>query len=321
MLINKSNDYNDDIHNNDGKFVKDEFNRPIISLRISLTNRCNLNCFYCHHDGMLPSKLEMSSNEIFQILKIAKKLGILKIRFSGGEPLLRDDIVDIILKTSSLKFKDISITTNGILLEKYAEDLYEAGLNRINVSLDTLNPNTYNFITAHDYLDKVKSGILSCVDLGIHPIKINMVIIKGVNDNEIMDMFDFCKDNGLVLQLIEFIRTDNKQLYNKYHFNMDSLEKKFESMAKDIKTRHFMQYRKKYYIDDGEIEIVKPMDNTKFCENCTRLRITPEGNIKPCLLKNDNLVNIIEPIKNKLSENEIEKIFLEGINKREPYYK
>jgi cyclic pyranopterin phosphate synthase len=269
---------------------------------------------------MLPSKLEMNSDEIFQILKIANKLGIQKIRYSGGEPLLRDDIVDIILKTSSFKFKDISITTNGILLGKYAEDLHEAGLNRVNVSLDTLNPKVYNFITKGNHLDKVKSGIISCADLGIYPIKINMVVIKGLNDNEVMDMFEFCKNNGLILQLIELIRADNEEIYDKYHFDMSYFEEKFEKMAKKVKIRHFMQDRKKYYIDNGEIEIVKPMDNAKFCQNCTRLRITSEGNIKPCLLKNDNLINIIDPIRNKLSENNLEKIFLESINNREPYY-
>ncbi|MDR2873904.1 MAG: GTP 3',8-cyclase MoaA [Methanobrevibacter sp.] len=321
IVNNKLSCCEDDTHHDcNGILVKDKFDRPIISLRVSLTNRCNFNCIYCHHDGMLPSKSEMSPDEIFQILKIAKKFGIKKIRFSGGEPLLRDDIIDIIRKTSSLNFKDISITTNGVLLGKYAEDLLKAGLNRVNVSLDTLNHDTYNFITKGNYLNKVKSGILSCVDLGIHPIKINMVIIKGVNNNEVMNMFDFCKSNGLILQLIELMKADNKQIYDKYHFNMNFFEEKFEKMANEVKIRHFMQDRKKYYIDNGEIEIVKPMDNTKFCQNCTRLRITSEGNIKPCLLKNDNLVNIIEPIRNKLSENEIEKIFLKGVNNREPYY-
>jgi cyclic pyranopterin phosphate synthase len=303
----------------------DKFNRPIVSLRISLTNRCNLDCIYCHHDGMIPSKSEMSPDEIYQILKTAKRFDIKKIRYSGGEPLLRNDIVEIIGKTSSLSFKDVSITTNGILLEKYGKDLINAGLNRVNVSLDTLNPNTYNFITkSRDTktraLDKVKSGVLSVAKLGLYPIKINMVVMNNLNNNEIDSMFKFCKDNDLILQLIELMKSDYNNLYDKYHFNMSSLENKFEKLATEVKVRSFMQDRKKYYIDNGEIEIVKPMDNTKFCENCTRLRITPEGFIKPCLLRNDNLVDIVKYIRNNSSEEKIEEIFLKGINNREPFY-
>jgi len=122
--------------------VKDKFERPILSLRITLTNRCNVNCLYCHHDGMVQSKDEMNAEELYTICKIAKKNGVKKIRLSGGEPLLKKDIVEIVEKINSLDFKDISMTTNGILLEKYAKPLKEAGLDRVNVSLDTLNRKT-----------------------------------------------------------------------------------------------------------------------------------------------------------------------------------
>ena len=303
--------------------VKDKYQRPIISLRISITNRCNVSCFYCHHDGILPKNYEMTVDEIYKILKIAKKVGISKIRYSGGEPLIRDDIVEIIKKTSSLNFKDVSITTNGTLLSKYANDLAKHGLKRINVSFDTLNPETYKCITKKDYMEEAKTGIIAAIEGGLYPVKINMVVMKGINDNEIDEMFEFCKKHGLVLQLIELLKTDgceeNEKL-NKYHYDMEPLEQKFEKIADKIKTRKFMQERKKYYIDDGEIELVKPMDNTEFCENCTRLRITPEGKIKPCLLKNDNLTDLLKPIRQGISEEELEKIFIEGIYRREPYY-
>jgi cyclic pyranopterin phosphate synthase len=272
---------------------------------------------------MLPSNLEMTSDEIYKILKIAKSLDIRKIRFSGGEPLVRNDIVSIIEKASSLHFEDIAITTNGILLEKYAKDLWDAGLDRVNISFDTLNPKTYEFITTKNYLNKAKNGILNAVKVGFNPIKLNMVVMRGVNDNEIMEMFDFTKKNGLVLQLIELMKADSckdNALSQKYHFDMLPFEKKFEKIADRVETRNFMQGRKKYFIDDGEIEVVKPMDNTKFCEKCTRLRITPEGYIKPCLLKNDNLTNLIDPIRNNATDEELRNIFLKGIYNREPYY-
>lgn len=304
--------------------VKDKYKRPMLSLRISITSRCNVNCVYCHHDGILPQKSEMTSDEIYKICEIAKMIGIEKIRLSGGEPLIRKDIVEIVEKIASLNFKDISITTNGILLEKYTEDLVKAGLSRVNVSLDTLDPKLYKYITRSNKVESVKKGIISAVESGLNPVKINMVVMKDLNNNEIEEMFKFCRENNVILQLIELLKTENcddADFVNKHHFNINTLEDDFESRADKIRERKFMQGRKKYFIDNGEIEIVKPMDNTKFCENCTRLRITPEGKIKPCLLRNDNLVDIKTAIKENKSSEELKEIFLNAINKREPYYK
>ena len=271
--------------------LKDKYERPILSLRITITNRCNENCIYCHHDGMVSSKDEMTPDEIHTICKVAKKIGVRKIRLSGGDPLVRKDIVEIVEKIASLDFKDISLTTNGVLLGKYAKDLKDAGLDRINVSLDTLNPETYEFVTKRNYLDKAKEGILKAVEVGLYPVKINMVIMKDINQDEVKDMFEFCKKNNMVLQLI----------------------------ADDVRERKFMQGRKKYYINDGEIEIVRPVDNSSFCASCSRLRVTPDGKIKPCLLRNDNLVELISHIRNGESEEKLEEIFISGINKREPF--
>ncbi len=304
------------------KVVKDKFDRPILSLRITLTNRCNVNCIYCHHDGMRSSKNEMTPDEIYRICKVAKEIGVRKIRLSGGEPLIRKDIVEIVSKIASLDFKDISMTSNGILLEKYAKDLKEAGLDRVNVSLDTLNPKTYEFITKKDYLKKAKEGILKSVEVGLYPVKINMVIMKDINEHEIKEMFEFCKDNNMVLQLIELIESENcddDKFSAEYHYKLDMVEDRLADIADDVREREFMQGRKKYYINGGEIEVVKPVDNSKFCANCTRLRVTPDGKIKPCLLRNDNLVDIITEIRNDASDEKLKEIFLKGINKREPF--
>ena len=302
--------------------VKDKYERPILSLRITITNRCNENCIYCHHDGMVSSKDEMTPDEIYKICKIAKKIGVRKIRLSGGDPLVRKDIVEIVEKIASLDFKDISLTTNGVLLEKYAKDLKDAGLDRINVSLDTLNPDTYKFVTKMDYLNEAKTGILNAVEVGLYPVKINMVIMKDINQNEVKDMFEFCRENNMVLQLIELIESENcdEDKFNaEYHYPLDNIENKLSDMADDVRERKFMQGRKKYYINDGEIEIVRPVDNSKFCANCSRLRITPDGKIKPCLLRNDNLVELISHIRNGESEEKLEEIFIRGIDKREPF--
>ena len=302
--------------------VRDKYERPIVSLRITLTNRCNVNCLYCHHDGMVKSKDEMTADELYTICKVAKNLGIKKIRLSGGEPLLKKDIVEAVEKIASLGFKDVSMTTNGILLEKYAQDLKDAGLDRVNVSLDTLNRETFEFITKKDYLEDAKRGIIKAVEVGLYPVKINMVIMKDINQNEIDDMFEFCKEHGIVLQLIELIESescDDDKFSEDYHYNLDDIESELADIADEVHERKFMQGRRKYYIDGGEIEVVKPVDNAKFCAKCSRLRITPDGKIKPCLLRNDNLVELISHVRNGESEEELEKIFINGINNREPF--
>ncbi len=303
--------------------VADKFQRPIISLRISITNRCNVRCFYCHHDGIIPQSYEMTPDEIYRVAKIAADIGVLKIRLSGGEPLIRNDIVEIVEKLETIGFKDIALTTNGTLLGEYAEQLKSAGLNRVNVSFDTLNPETYRFITKRDYIKNAKEGIKKASEIGLYPVKVNMVVMKGINDHEIWDMFQFCKENNAVLQLIELLKTDNcpdNGFYDEYHFDMDEVEEELTKIADDVKTRHFMQDRKKYFVEGGEIEVVKPMDNTQFCKNCTRLRITPEGKIKPCLLRNDNLVDLLEPMHLGYTDDELKKLFLKAVQDREPFF-
>ena len=215
-------------------FTLDKYERPIVSLRITLTNRCNVNCLYCHHDGMVKSRDEMTADELYTICKIAKKLGVKKIRLSGGEPLLKKDIVEIVEKIASLDFKDISMTTNGILLEKYAQDLKDAGLDRVNVSLDTLDRKTFEFITKKDYLEDAKRGIIKAVEVGLYPVKINMVIMKDINQNEIDDMFEFCKEHDIVLQLIELIESENcddDKFSADYHYKLDDIESELADIA------------------------------------------------------------------------------------------
>ncbi|MBM4240625.1 MAG: GTP 3',8-cyclase MoaA [Euryarchaeota archaeon] len=304
--------------------ITDRFNRPVFSLRISITTRCNINCFYCHNDGIMPQDYEMSPSEIFRIAKIAKEIGIKKIRISGGEPLIRKDIIDIVKKISSLGFRDVSLTTNGTLLGKYAKDLLDAGLNRVNISFDTLNSKTYLFITKKDYLEKAKEGIKKAVEVGLYPVKVNMVVMKGVNHHEIWDMFQFCRENNAILQLIELLKTENcpdSEFFDEYRYKMAGIEKELARISNKVKKRQFMQDRKKYFINGGEIEVVRPMDNTEFCKNCTRIRITPDGKLKPCLLKNDDLVDLIGPINQGYSDKQLKELFLIAIKNREPFYK
>lgn len=303
--------------------ITDNYHRPVYSLRISITNRCNVKCFYCHHDGIISQDYEMSPSEIEKIARVAKKIGIKKIRLSGGEPLIRKDITEIVNRIAKLGFQDVSLTTNGTLLGDYAQELKDNGINRVNVSLDTLDYDTYRFITKKDYLDLAKDGIKKAVSVGLFPVKVNMVVMKGINHHEIWDMFNFCKENEAILQLIELLKTENcpdEDFIDDYYYDMSELENKLAIMSSRVKTRRFMQDRKKYFVEDGEIEIVKPMDNTKFCENCTRIRVTPDGKLKPCLLRNDNLVDLMQPMREGCNDEYLEKLFLDAIKNREPFY-
>jgi cyclic pyranopterin phosphate synthase len=296
--------------------MKDKFGREIRSLRISITQKCNLKCFYCHKEGrrgdidrfMLPE-------EIGEIVKTSLDFGVRKIKISGGEPLLRRDIVEILKNIKDKRIKDISMTTNGILLKEYAEKLKDNGLDRVNVSLDTLNNELYKKITKYGDVEKVKKGIEKAIDVGLTPLKINYLAMD-ININHLKDIMEYCREIGAILQIIEFIPT-NKNL-NKHHVDITPIENKIREKADKIITRKFMQNRKKYILDGLEIEFVRPMDNTEFCSHCTRIRLTHDGFLKPCLLRDDNLVDVLTPLRNG---EDIKKCFVECINRREPYFK
>ena len=273
--------------------LTDKFGRTVTSLRISITNRCNYDCIYCHHEGDTNSTGEMSVETISNIVHAASNMGVDKVKFSGGEPLMRKDFEDIL--SSLPKLRDVSVTTNGSFLKGgRAQDLKDAGLDRVNVSLDSLDPNIYRFITnsAPNMLNGVLDGIHNAVDAGLTPVKLNMVLLKGVNDDEIYDMLDFTRTyNGqVILQLIELMDFND---VSQYQIDTNSVEADLTLRADEIRVRT-MHRRKKFIIDGAEVELVRPVDNSEFCANCNRLRVTADGKLKPCLLVNDNLVDVAD---------------------------
>ncbi|MFQ6056443.1 MAG: GTP 3',8-cyclase MoaA [Methanosarcinales archaeon] len=300
------------------KSLIDKYGRKITSLRISVTNRCNLNCIYCHNEGenkKTKKNKEIANDTIAKIVHVATQYGVDKVKFSGGEPLMREDLEEIIIALPALK--DVSITTNGILLAKRASDLADAGLSRANISLDTLDLNKYNKITGNknpNTLSKVIDGIYSAIDAKLTPVKINMVLLKGINTDEIWNMIEFAKSfkGKLILQLIELM--DFKKI-PQYKVNFKEIESRLELRANNIITRN-MHHRKKYLMDGVEVEVVHPIDNSEFCANCNRLRITSDGKLKPCLLRNNNLLNI-----SNASDKEMHDLLKIAVNQREPYYK
>ncbi|OPX76640.1 MAG: molybdenum cofactor biosynthesis protein A [Methanosaeta sp. PtaB.Bin018] len=287
----------------------DSFGRMVTGLRIALTHRCNLKCIYCHHEGELEPEREIPAEMVASIAKAAADLGVRSLKFTGGEPLLRKDLADLISQMPD--GLEVSLTTNGILLARQAHDLADAGLDRVNVSLDSLRPETYSAITGckEGDMQKVLAGIKASNDEGLAPIKMNVVVLKK-NEAEVPEMIEFCRQKGLILQLIELLDLKGLGISG----DIDGIERKLQAMADSVKTRE-MHRRKKYFLDGAEVEVVRPMDNTEFCANCTRLRVTSDGKIKPCLLRNDNLIEIATCDCEKIKD-----LLLAANARREPYF-
>ncbi len=304
----------------------DNFGRPLLNLRISVTQRCDYHCTYCHREGEVTqnnkSDEEMTSEEIVRIAKVAIALGVTRIKLTGGEPLLRHDICTIVTETAGLSgLKDLSLTTNGLMLSNIAKKLYTAGLRRINISLDSLNPKTYQTITGGN-LVKTLTGIQAAVNAGFNPIKLNMVLLKNINDSEIPNMIDYAEKMGVILQLIELdpINVSNTY-YQLHHCNLDKQEKILQQKAVNIKQRLFMHNRLVYQLPNVTVEVVHPIDNTDFCMHCTRLRITSDGKLKTCLMQNNKLTDILTPIRQGANDEELQQLFKQANQLREPYNK
>ena len=306
--------------------LKDNYGRPVLNLRVSVTQRCNLRCSYCHREGQeLPVEgkaIEMTPDEIARLVRIAVNLDIRNVKLTGGEPLVREDIIEIVSRIGSIPhIKDLSMTTNGTLLAKYAGELYKAGLKRVNVNIPTLRADVYNELTGGN-LNDVLEGIEEAIRVGLYPVKLNMLILKDVNDNEVENMIDFAAKTGAILQLIELEPINlPDDYYRRYHRTLDDYEFELRKKALKIETRRFMQNRRVYHLPKAKVEVIHPIENTEFCLHCTRLRITSDGKLKPCLMRNDNLVDVLTPMRNGASDKEIEELFREAVRRREPYFK
>ncbi len=288
----------------------DSYGRKVAGLRIALTSRCNLRCLYCHHEGEVEPNGEISDEMVIGVAQAAAALGVRSLKLTGGEPLLRRGLAGLIARMPPQM--KISLTTNGIYLAEQAASLARVGLDRVNVSLDSLRSDTYRAITGGREKDLVRvlQGLDAAAEAGLLPIKLNVVVLKQ-NEAEIPAIIDFCRERGLIAQLIQLLDLSGRGLSG----DIDTIEARLEAQADHIHTRE-MHRRKKYLLDGAEVEIVRPMDNTEFCANCNRLRITSDGKIKPCLLRSDNLVQI-----DSCDCVRIEELLREANARREPYFK
>ncbi len=303
----------------------DRCGRPLLNLRVSITQRCNFRCDYCHKEGEGCSRgecEEMTVDEIVRIARIAVSLDISRIKLTGGEPLMREDLCDIVLGIAAIPgLKDLSMTTNGSMLAPEAERLHACGLRRVNISLPTLNPEAYMKLTDGN-LDNTLDGIKAAVKAGLCPVKLNMVVLNGINVDDVPQMMDFARQTGTILQLIELDPVNVEEDYfSVYHKVLDEYEDMLKQKATAIETRKFMHNRHVYRLPDVTVEIVHPTENREFCAHCTRLRVTSNGMLKTCLMRNDNLIDILTPLRNGASDEELKALFLHANQIREPYNK
>jgi cyclic pyranopterin phosphate synthase len=304
--------------------LKDAYGRPLLNIRIAITARCNLRCSYCHGEGEErphnSALKEMRANEISHIANVAVSLGISRVKLTGGEPLLRSDIEEIVTRISSIPgLTDLSMTTNGSLLAPLAKVLHESGLKRVNISLPTLDPRTYHNLTGGKVEDVLR-GVKAAADVGFSPVKLNMPILKGTNEHDVPEMIEFATQTGTVLQLIELEPINmTKEYYSEKHQTLGEYETTLREKAVKIETRQYMQNRHIYHLPHVQVEIIRPIENTEFCLHCTRVRITSDGLLKPCIMRNDNLKDILTPIRNGASDEELVKLFQLANQERQPY--
>ena len=295
--------------------MQDNYNREIKYLRISVTERCNLRCRYCMPaDGVCKRTHEemLTYEEILKVSRVAAKLGVKKIRLTGGEPLVKKDIIKLAADIKKIDgIEELCITTNGILLNEYAKDIKNAGVDRINISLDTLDEKKYKYITRIGEFKDAWHGIEKALNLGFKKIKINTVLIGGFNDDEVVDIASLTLKYPVDVRFIELMPMydsgDFKEnAFVKASIVIDILKEKYgDNNIEEINDiKHKGQVARLYKIDGalGFVGLISAVSN-HFCSECNRIRLTSDGRLKPCLHSNEEI-----SIKG-LSEDEIEEKF------------
>ena len=275
----------------------DPYKRRINYLRISVTDRCNLRCRYCMPEEGIPIIRHddlLRYEEILRIVRVFAAEGISKVRLTGGEPLVRKGIVGFIAQVSGIpQIKDLSLTTNGILLREFAYALKQAGLRRLNISLDSLRQERFCQITRRDEYEKVWAGIVEALSVGLSPIKLNMVAIRGVNDDEIEDFARLTLHLPLTVRYIEYMPSGNGEEWNESAIlTLSEIRSRLDKVGKLIPIPMgqwdgpAMRYR--FEGAQGEIGLIGAV-SSHFCSECNRLRLTPDGKIRTCLFSDEEI--------------------------------
>lgn len=294
--------------------LKDNFFRVIDYLRISITDRCNLRCVYCMPTGGIAVAGHediLRYEEIILIARIAAGLGVRKVRLTGGEPLTRKNVSFLISELKKIKgIEDLSMTTNGILLEKYAAEIAAAGLDRVNVSIDSFKPDTYNRITGGGSLEKVMRGLAAAVRAGLGPVKINMVPIRGINDEEIKDFAALTLESNYHVRFIEFMPSGSIDLWSpEKYIPVDEIRKTIEGIAPLTPVRARKNGPSKYFRLQGAKGVIGFISAVThhFCGDCNRLRLTADGKLRPCLFS-ETEIDLRSAIRSGAPDTEIERL-------------
>jgi cyclic pyranopterin phosphate synthase len=300
----------------------DDFGRAVTGVRVSLTDRCNFDCVYCHNEGlgdtrgpMEPQDDEMTADDVVRFLEVVDEFDVETVKFTGGEPMLRDDLEEIVRRVPD--GMEASMTTNGTFLPGRAEGLVDAGLARVNVSQDALDPQAFAEVTQSGAYDQVMEGVRAAVEAGLDPVKLNMVVFEHTK-GYVEEMVEYvAREDGLRLQLIEYM----PELTGRPEWNVDigRVHDWLASEAERVERRE-MHGRRRYWMggesaEGGMVEIVDPVENPDFCANCGRVRVTHDGKLKGCLNRNDDLRPMGE-----MTRAEIRAAFREVVANRVPYY-
>ena len=301
----------------------DCFQRPINYLRISITDRCNQRCIYCMPpEGVLlsPHQDILSYEEIHTIVRAAAELGMNKIRLTGGEPLLRSGVSELIRMIARIEsIDDISLTTNGILLGQYAAELKSAGLRRVNVSLDTLNQAKFEFITrSENKLSDVLQGIELARSVGLNPVKLNMVVMAGINDDEITDFAAKTINDDWHVRFIEFMPITSHDGVTSPFMSVSDIKKRLEPLGKlEPSPPRVGNGPAKYYClpgAKGSIGFITPVSE-HFCFQCNRLRLTTDGKLRLCLLAEET-IDLKQPLRSGISLAELKKLIEKAVSSK-----
>jgi GTP 3',8-cyclase len=294
--------------------LRDNFLRVIDYLRVSITDRCNLRCVYCMPaEGILPCghKDILRYEEIIRIVQVAAGLGVRKVRLTGGEPLTRKNIVFLI---SSLKkiaaIEDLSMTTNGLLLERFSPEISAAGLDRVNVSIDSFDPERYRQITRTGELRAVLRGISAAKEAGLRPLKINMVPMRGINDDEIEAFARLTLDSDCQVRFIEFMPSACVDFWSpERYITADEIRKTIEAFSTLTAVRTRKNGPSRYFRLKGAKGVVGFISalTHHFCEDCNRLRLTADGKLRPCLFS-ETEIDLMSPLRNGAPDSEIARL-------------
>ena len=300
--------------------LSDSFQRPIDYLRISVTDRCNLRCVYCMPTegiDLLAHEDVLSYEEIYRVATAAAELGIKKVRITGGEPLVRIGLSSLIGMLAQIDaIDDIALTTNGILLAQHADELKAAGLRRVNISLDTLKPDKFRLITRGGDLDSVLEGIEAAGTAGLNPIKINVVVMAGSNDDELTDFACKTVDDGWHVRFIEHMPF-NSEMASSSFVSVNEVRERLASLGELEPCTFKGNGPAKYYRlpqAKGTIGFITPVSE-HFCFHCNRLRLTADGKLRPCLLSEQE-IDLRQPLRQGISAEELKKLIKRAVDSK-----